>query len=309
MKVRHGPIAGLALGLLLLATAVSASVEDQLSVYGEDNARGYLDPLIGAAGTDLNLGLFESAYIPPDGWFVKLEFRGMGTWFKDKDKTFRATTEEGFSPETSVDASTVVGPGDAVEAEGDAGAKFFFPGGFDLGSFAMAVPQLRFGSVKGTEGIIRFAAGKLGDNEMGDLALWGVGVRHSISQYLNPDLGYNIAAGFMYSDFKAGTNESGNDMFKVTAWTLGVEGSKIWRKGGAAIEPYAGLSLDSYSADVQYEGKTSSGPSIVDVKYDATYGFRASLGVLASVQYVAGQVEFDLGKRNSITFSLGFGKY
>ena len=88
-----------------------------------------------------------------------------------------------------------------------------------------------------------------------------------------------------------------------------MEGSKIWKKGPAAVEPYVGLSLDSYSAHVEYESEASASPSVVDAEYDATYGFRASLGVLASVQYVAGQFEFNLGKRNSITFSLGFGKY
>jgi hypothetical protein len=195
-----------------------------------------------------------------------------------------------------------------VEVEGDGGTKFIFPGGFDLNSLALATPQIRFGSVKGTEGMIRFMAAVIGDNELGDLQLMGFGLRHSISQYLDPDLGYNIAAGFMYSSFKAGKNKGGNDMFDITAWTLGAQGSKIWRKGGAAVEPYIGLSLDSYSGSVEYKSEAGTA-SVVDVKYDASYGFRASLGLLASVQYVAGQLEYSLGSRNSITFSLGFGKY
>jgi len=309
MRVRCGPVAGLALGLLVLATAASASIEDQLSVYSSENARGYLKPLIEAAGTDLNLGLFESAYIPTEGWYARIEVRGMGSWFKDDDRVFEATTEDGFSPQTAADASTVVGPSGAVEVDGDAGTKFYFPGGFDLNSLALATPQIRFGSFKGTEGLIRFAAGVIGDNELGDLELWGVGVRHSISQYLKPDFKYNIAGGFMYSGFKAGKNEAGNDMFDVRAWTLDVEGSRIWRKGGAAAEPYVGLSLDSYSGSVEYNSEASTNPGEVDVKYDATYGFRASIGLLASVKYVAGQIEYNLGKRNSIMLSLGFGKY
>jgi len=308
MSVRHGPIVGLVLGLLVLATAVSASIEDQLSVYGDENAKGYLEPLVAAAGTDLNLGLFESAHIPVDGWYVKLEIRGMGTWFKDDERTFAATTEDGFSPETTTEAPTVVGPGDAVEVGSPGGAKFFFPGGFDLNSLALGTPQIRFGAAKGTEGLIRFAAGQIGDNELGDLQLWGIGVRHSISQYLDPGLGYNIAAGFMYSSFKAGKNEAGSDMFDISAWTLGAQGSKIWRNGAAAVEPYVGLSLDSYSGSVEYQSEAGT-PSVVDVKYDASYGFRASLGVLASVKFVAGQIEYNLGSRKSITFSLGFGKY
>ena len=312
MRVRSGPVTGLALGLLALAlaSAASASIEDQLSVYSRANATGYLEPLVEVAGTDLNLGLFGSADIPPDGWYFKLEFRGMGTWFKDEDRTFRATTEEGFSPETTVDAPTVVGPGEAVEVDdGEGGTKFYFPGGFDLNSLALAVPQIRFGSFRGTEVIVRGIAGVVGDNELGDISLFGAGVRHSISQYLDPDFPANIAAGFMYSSFKAGKNEAGNDMFKVSAWTLGVEGSKIWKKGGAAVEPYVGLSLDSYSGDVEYRSEASDSPSIVDVNYDATYMFRVSVGVLAYVHYVGAQAEFNLGKRNSIAFSLGFGKY
>jgi len=308
MSVRYGPVTGLVLGLLVLATAASASIEDQLSVYGEANAKGYLEPLVEAGGAALNLGLFESAYIPTDGWYVKLEFRGMGTWFKDDEKTFSATTEDGFSPETTAEAPTVVGPGDAVEVEGDAETRFFFPGGFDLGSFALATPQIRFGTVKGTEGLVRFVTAVLGDNELGDVQLWGFGVRHSISQYLDPDLGYNIAAGFMYSSFKAGENENGSDMFDVTAWTICAQGSKIWRKGGAAVEPYVGLSLDSYSGNAEYKSEAGT-TSMVDVNYDASYAFRASLGMLASVQFVSGQIEYNLGSRSSIMFSLGFGKY
>jgi hypothetical protein len=311
MRVPYGPVRGLACALVVvtLASAVSAgSIEDQISVYSEKNAMGYLEPLVEVSGTDLNMGMFDSALIPPQKLYFRFELVMMGTWFADDDETFKATTEEGFTPEATADASTVVGPGEAFEVEGDAGSIFIFPGGFDLSSLTLGTPQIRFGGFKGTEVLLRGVGGVIGDNELGDISLMGFGVRHSISQYF-PNATWNAAGGFMWTRLKAGKNKAGNDMFKTTAWTLGAEGSKIYTKGPATFEPYLGLSLDYESSEVQYESEASDNGTLTDLNFDASYAVRLSVGLLLHFKYVAGKAEFNLGKRRGVVFALGFGQY
>ena len=115
-----------------------------------------------AHGADLNSGLFRSAHIPDEGIDVSVEFQMIGVLFADEDGTFSATTPDGFSPEQTADASTVVGPGEAVIVDGDASTQYAFPGGLDLNSFVIAVPQVRIGSFRGTEALIRYIALELG---------------------------------------------------------------------------------------------------------------------------------------------------
>ena len=50
--------------LLLAASPASAdAIGDQLSAYGEENATGYLQPLVDAIGCEINSGLFHTATI------------------------------------------------------------------------------------------------------------------------------------------------------------------------------------------------------------------------------------------------------
>ena len=96
--------------LLCLAAPLSAQIEDQLSAYTGANATGYLQPLANAFGADLNSGIFRSASIPRMRPKIRLEFQVMSVLFGDDDKTFRAITERGFTPQTYANAPTVVGP-------------------------------------------------------------------------------------------------------------------------------------------------------------------------------------------------------
>ena len=136
--------------VLLLASPLSAQIDDNISAYTGKNAEGYLGPLVEAMGTCLNGGVYRSGNIPKAGLNIALEFPFVGLYFSDDDKHFMGTTEGGFSPETTTSVPTVVGPTGAVIVDGDGGTAFAFPGGFDIGSFALVAPQLRVGSVMGT---------------------------------------------------------------------------------------------------------------------------------------------------------------
>jgi hypothetical protein len=299
----------LALPVILAASVVWAGLEDQLGIYSGDNAEGYLDPLVDAIGTNLNNGLFGSSFIPLSGFTASFELRGMAVWFTDGDKTFSAKTQDGFTPASSAEAPTVVGPGEAVSVSGEGGTTFMFPGGFNLNSFALSVPQVRFGSYRGTEGLFRFLATDLGDNELGDLRLVGFGLRNNISQYLGPDFPISMAGGFLWQRFRAGTNEAGEDMFRTTAWTIGVQAGKIYGSGLASVEPYVGLSLDNHSMDIAFESESEGEGAIIDLSFDPTRTVRFTVGFLARFSIARAHAEYNLSSRNSFAFGLAFGAF
>jgi hypothetical protein len=294
---------GLVAAVVLAASTATADIEDQLSVYTGDNAIGYLQPLADAFGADLNAGLFSSAHIPVAGFNISLETKLVAVMFADEDGVFMATTESGFTPPTEAEVSTVVGPGEAVEVTGDGGSSYAFPGGFDLTSFVLPVPQLRVGSVMGTEALIRYIAISTENDELGDVSLYGFGLRHSISQYLGPGLPVDVAAGFFWQSFKLGENAAGEDLVSATAFTFGVQASRNL----GIIEPYAGLSYDTFSMDVSYESESSGEPEMIDLAFDSESTLHLTLGLNLRLGIVTANGEYNIAGQNSFALGLGFG--
>lgn len=300
MVARTRSLAALGCVVLVLLASIpaSAQIEDAISAYTGANAEGYLEPLAQAIGADLNSALFHSAHIPEGGLHVSLEVGLMAVLFSDDDETFMATTEGGFSPETTVEAPTVVGPGGAVIVPGDGGTAFAFPGGFDLASLALAAPQLRIGSFRGTEAVIRYMAFDTGEVEIGDFDLQGYGLRHSISQYV-PGLPVDIAAGIMYQRLKLG-----EDLIDATALSFGAQASMSFPLVFAVIEPYAGLSMDTFQMDVAYDDEDNDP---VSVEFDSRSTAHLTLGLHAQVTVVSLYGEYNLAEQSGFAFGLGFG--
>jgi hypothetical protein len=288
--------------LLLCASPLAAQIEDHISAYTGDNATGYLDPLAGAIGTTLNSGLWRSAYIPKEGFTFAFEIPIMGLYFGDDDKTFNATTESGFSPTQTVEAPTVIGDTEAVLVSGDGGTQFAFPGGFDVGSFALAVPQLRVGAIFGTEAMIRFIAFRIGDSDIGDVSLFGLGVRHSISQYMGPAPPVDVAASFFYQSFKLGENESGDDLTKTNSYSLGVQ---VSRHFPPLLTPYTGLYYNNYKLEAEYESDVP-GEDLVDLTFDDGF-IQWTLGIEFNLAFLNAYFEYNISSYNSLGFGLGLG--
>jgi hypothetical protein len=288
--------------VVLACGTASAQIEDQISAYTGDNAEGYLQPLSDAIGADLNGGLWTSAYIPPDGFHMSLDTRIVAVLFSDDDETFDAVPEDGFSPETPVEAPTVVGPGDAVVIQGDGGTSFAFPGGFSLNSFTLAVPQVRVGSIRGTEALIRYIAVDTGDVEIGNLSLYGFGLRHSISQYMDDPVPVDLAAGFFWQSFSLG-----EDLIDARAFTFGVQASKRLKAGFVLFEPYLGLSVDTFSMDVAYEYEGDEDPVDIDLSFESSTTFRGTIGMQMTASIIGLNAEYSLSERSSFAFGLSLG--
>jgi hypothetical protein len=170
------PLAGTAFG--------QDQVDDRLEAYTGRNADGYLAPLADAFRSNLNSGLFHTAYIPASGFHAGLEFNVMATFFSEDSRTFIATTEGGFQPETQARVPTVIGDVDAVVVPGNASTQYAFPGGFNVENMYFTCPKVTLGAWKGTEAVARLILFDTGISELGTLSVWGGGIRHSLSQHV-----------------------------------------------------------------------------------------------------------------------------
>lgn len=288
--------------LLLAASPLAAQIEDHLSAYTGPNAKGYLDPLASAIGTSLNAGLFRDARVPESGFHLFFEFPIVGLYFSDDDETFDAVTEEGFSPRQTVRASTVVGPTEAVIVDGDGGTHFAFPGGFDIGSFAILAPQLRIGSVFGTEAMIRFFAAKIENSELGDVMLTGFGARHSVSQHFPEDPPFDLSASFFWQQFKLGENENGADLTKTSTWSFGVQASRSFDM----LTPYTGLYYNSYALDVSYESEAGGDAETIELGFEDDC-VQWTIGMDFNISIIDLFAEYNVAGRSSLAFGFGMG--
>jgi hypothetical protein len=64
---------------------------------------------------------------------------------------------------------------------------YVFPSGGDISNMAAGVPQLEVGSLWGTELLIRYIPKVNLGQWVGDFSFWGIGLKHSISQYFWDD--------------------------------------------------------------------------------------------------------------------------
>ncbi len=284
----------LALAVLALWPSLArAQIEANLGKYTGENAEGYLDPLRQGFGAALQAGMYRSAYIRPDGWQVNLDIKTMFVKFSDDDRTFMASTGEAFLPVTEVEAPTVIGSTEAVTHSGQGGSVAVFPGGFDVGSLGLAVPQLTVSFPSGSQVNFRFIAVETGDAEFGDISLIGLGGRHSISQYFE-NWPVDLAAGLMWQKF-----EVGDDLISADALSIGVQASKRY----SVLEPYAGLSFDSFGMSVDYEYGTEDPPEKLSVDFDRDTNphVLVGLGVNLSAVHLYGEI----GHSSQTSFAVG----
>lgn len=306
-RFRNFPLLGLvalgvaaALGVAGPARAQDSSqLEDNLSAYIGRNAEGYLGPLRNSLGAAMNTGLFMYPHVPATGFHVRLDLRGMLVNIGDDDRTFRATTDPSFGDEQEVDVPTVVGDTEGVTVMDDmTGAVFTFPGGFDIDRFGFAAPQLTVGSIQGTELLLRWAAADFGDDaQIKEINFFGIGARHSISQWI-PTLPLDVSAHFLHQ-----TLDIDEDFVEAKALTIGVVAGKSF----GMLAAYGGLSLDSIDLDASYEATVGGVPQEVDLDLEKKSSVRASFGATARLGFIHLNGEFHLSEQTSFGVGLGLG--
>ncbi len=281
---------------VFLAGSSHAQLEANLGGLTQENARKYLKPLPDAFSGALNTAIFRTGHIPDNGISLRVGLEAVVVGFNDKDRTYRPAHPVGFvtlDQGEAVSAPTVIGDGDSRMVRGQAGTALYYPGGFDIGSLMIATPQLSFGYLYGTQAVVRFIAVDLGDVDLGEIQLLGLGLQHSVSRYFD-DLPLDLAAGFFYQSFRVG-----KDLIKSNALHFNVTGSRRF----GVLEPYVGLGIDSYSMDVEYESGLDTGNTDIKLSFDSKNSLHFTLG--ASLVLPVVQLHAEINQANSTAIAAG----
>lgn len=125
------------------------------------------------------------------------------------------------------------------------------PPGVNLSNLIAAVPQVEIGSLYGTEALIRFVPPVEFDKNIGKFAIWGFGLRHSISQYF-PERWFDMAVQAVYQGTNL-KNTVGLTQAKLdanaTIWSGNVHISKEWWD---AVAVYTGFNVEHINVTTSY---------------------------------------------------------
>lgn len=169
-----------------LGTFIRAGVDD-----AETLIRAYIDPLANGVGANLNSGWFTDAS-PHATLGFSIQIRGAVAFVPSSDQTFdlsKLPLNRIQAADPSSTLTPTLGGKDApgakviVAEDGEKLAQFKLPGGTGIHFVPTPMVQASVGLIKNTDVTVRFVP-KVNINEYGYVQLWGVGLRHELTQWL-----------------------------------------------------------------------------------------------------------------------------
>jgi len=283
---------GVFTALLTLVVPLSAqNIEDVLGRYAGANADGFLQPLADVLGASMSSGWARSADIRP-GFHLKLSAVAAATPISDDARFFQGTTE-GFSPQTSAQAPTILGPTDPVAVSGVGGTSYVFPGGIDVSLLGTVAPQLTLGTVAGTEAMVRWFSADI-DEDFGSVKLLGLGGRHDIDQYFG-ELPVQLAAGVYWQSFEVGDVVSSKTLTAMAHVS----------RGFSLLTLYGGAGYETSSTDISY---ARAGEPAIEVSLDGGNSLRLNGGVALQLFVVGVFADYTLASQNVLTLGVELGR-
>jgi hypothetical protein len=286
--------------MIFAGSLFSIVIEDNMEAYTEENAVGYVKPLIEGLGANMNRGWYHSAKIPKNGLRLRIGLAAMVAPMTDKDKTFEATTEGDFTPQQTEEVPTAVGAEENVTVQGSSGS-YVFPGGLDISMIPFAAPQVTIGAVMGTEATLRLFNSSwlslMDESDIGEISLLGLGVRHSISQYI-PLCPIDIAAGFFYQSI-----DVGDGLIKFTTSHIGVQASR----GLGPLLLYAGIGLDNSNAKIEYEYIEGNDHYEISMDIDGDNGVQMTAGLGFNLLILHLNIDASFGVRTAYSAGVHIG--
>jgi hypothetical protein len=268
-----------------------STLEQAIKAFSQDYVTGYIQPFGDFFGANMGAGWYHSAAIPEMGFNLSVNIVAMGSVVGDAQKTFMANSPIGtFSTPTVFGdkmGGRITDPNTGLSYGGSGGA-------LNAPLFPLATLQLHIGSVYGTELIVR----GLPIPEVSGapkVTFFGLGVRHSISQYL-PEFPVDIAGGIFWNTIKFG------DLISMKSIAFGAQASKSF----AVLEVYGGLAYEKSSMDLTYTSTAAGSPN-VSISLDGANTFRATvgLGLNLAILHIYGDANF--GSVTNFSAGLGFG--
>lgn len=287
---------------LLLAWPASGraqtTLEQAIEQYSGDAVKGYIQPVADMFGANMNAGFYQSAAVPKTGFVFAFDLIGMASLVGDAQKTYTAKAPPGFTPGEFKTATIFGGKGTEISHAIQTALKYKGSDGiFNTSLFPLFAPQITIGSVFGTVAIVRYMAlPKIGDDKVPTISLLGIGVRHSISQYLG-DIPLDLAAGVYYSRFSAG------DLITYNGLSIGAHASKTL----SVLTLYGGVAFEKSSLNLKYTSTDPLVPASVDISLDGANKFRATAGLKIQLAFFKIFADANLGSVTNFSGGIGFG--
>ena len=303
---RHSLALIILAAVLLPASTHSQSIQERLRTFGTTFAQGYMGPFADAFGASLNSGWYHNADIST-GIDLYLGVKIMAMPVPDGSKTFSiASIYNGTidSPPTVFgDKDTDVPISGLPAASGPDWPKNY-PRGLGLSLVPMVVPQAQIGNIFGTRLILRYLPTmSLGD--YGDFSFFGVGIQHSISQYI-PLVPVDLSVLGSYTSLTLGS------LVTTKAYTFGAQVSKSL----PVITLYGGVAWEKSTMTFSYDATL---PDPTDLTYTRTIvvpvgfdmegknSFRATVGVSLSLLIIKINADYSFASQPVAVIGIGIG--
>jgi len=273
--------------LLFLILSISAtSLMENLETLSKDNAEGYLQPLVNVAGTGLNSGFYNSAKVlKPFTPNFRLGFTFVS--IPDDEKTFTATS----SGSTTTQTATIFGGNKGVHP---------FPKGADIST--VMIPHLSgsLGLPLGNEIMLRYLPPmKNLPDEIGEINFWGVGVKHSLDQYLTDFFPIDISVQAVWQQLSVA------EKVKISTQSYNIQaGKKV-----LMLTVYGGVAYEMANLKVDYTPHdTNNQPlSNVNLDLDAENEMKVTLGLRYSILLFDAYADYNIAKYPSVNLGVGVG--
>lgn len=303
---------------LMVSITWAETLTEKLERFGAENGEAYINPWVTAFGTSLNTGLYQSAKVLKPFLFG-VNLNSMAIFVPDEDKTFALA-----SPTFEYNGQTYNLYNEAelesATCFGDKGATFTFndavpegidtsdldlklPNGGDISAIPMFIPQVNMGLPFGNEIMVRgFPKVKI-QKDVGDFSFWGVGLKHSLDQYI-PLVPIDLAVQAAYQQM------SFADVIEINSFAANIHISKkllMWTL-------YGGVGYENTNMEVKFEGvsyEVNENNQLVvtpkDIKFDieGENEYRATAGVRYSVLLAKFYADYTLSKYNVINIGMG----
>ena len=298
---RLAAIAGVSVAVALVATPARAQsgLESVIQQYSGERIQGYIQPLADALVANLSVGYINSATSPKKFSF-SIEAVGMMAAISESMRTYTASTPQGFQPPTHETPTIFGGPAQPVQHSTIPGLSYRGADGLvDAEYFPTAAPQLRIGGLAGTEFVIRYASSAmvpfLDDEDFPDLTLWGIGVQHSISQYLKLPIDVSVTASLNSLKF--------GDIVDLSSNSFGVNVGRSFGLLGVS----GGIVSEGGTMNLTYTSTDPNGAGNVDVDLDVDRTVRFRVGAALNFGLVRLFGDAALGDIMSYAAGIRFG--
>jgi hypothetical protein len=279
--------------------AQAQTLEERLQKFGTDYAKGYVGPFGEAFGAALSTGWYHNADIST-GIDVYVGLKVMLMPIPDDSKTFKMVSPWN---QTVQEVPTVFGDQQVPISGAPSGVEpSVYPGGYNLTWSPMLTPHISVGNIFGTRLMLRFLP-EISLGDYGKFSMFGIGVQHSISQYI-PLVPLEFSAMIAYQKFSLG------DLISAHAFTFGVQASKSF----AILTVYGGLAYESSTFSFSYTAKftdplnptlTKSVPVGFDI--DGKNSVRATVGFAVSLGFVKINADYSLAAQSVASAGIGVG--